>query len=64
MLTVDGGLLFWTIVTFLILLVVLKKIAWGPIITALESREKEIKEAMKELENKFSITLKYFYSNT
>ena len=46
MLTVHGGLLFWTIVTFLILLVVLKKIAWGPIIAALESREKEIKEAL------------------
>ena len=30
----------------------------------LNIREKEIKKAMKELENKFSITLKYFYSNT
>ena len=30
----------------------------------LNIREKEIKEAMKELENKFSINLKYFYSET
>ena len=46
MLTVHGGLLFWTIITFLILLVVLKKIAWRPILDALESREKEIKDAL------------------
>ena len=46
MLTVHGGLLFWTIITFLILLVVLKKIAWKPILDALESREKEIKDAL------------------
>ena len=42
MVEVHGGLLFWSVVTFLLLLVVLKKIAWGPILTALEDREKEI----------------------
>ena len=46
MLEVHGGLLFWTVLTFLLLLVVLKKVAWGPIISALEEREKEIKEAL------------------
>ena len=50
MLTVHGGLLFWTIITFLILLVVLKKIAWKPILDALESREKEIKDAKNSSE--------------
>ena len=50
MLTVHGGLLFWTIITFLILLVVLKKIAWKPILDALESREKEIKDALNAAE--------------
>ena len=50
MLTVQGGLLFWTIITFLILLVVLKKIAWKPILDALESREKEIKDALNAAE--------------
>ena len=46
MLEVHGGLLFWTVLTFLILLGVLKKVAWGPIISALEAREREIKEAL------------------
>ena len=46
MLEVHGGLLAWTVITFLILLVVLKKIAWGPIISTLESREKEIRDAL------------------
>ena len=46
MLDVHGGLLAWTVITFFILLVVLKKIAWGPIISTLESREKEIKDAL------------------
>ena len=46
MLEVHGGLLAWTIVTFFILLIVLKKVAWGPIISALETREKEIKDAL------------------
>ena len=46
MLEVHGGLLAWTVLTFLILLFVLKKVAWGPIISALETREKEIKDAL------------------
>ena len=36
MLEVHSGLLAWTVITFLILLVVLKKVAWGPIISTLE----------------------------
>ena len=50
MVQVHGGTLFWSVVTFLILLVVLKKVAWSPIIEALESREKEIKEALDSAE--------------
>ncbi len=46
MLEVHGGLLAWTVLTFLLLLVVLKKVAWGPIIDALEARENEIKDAL------------------
>ena len=46
MLEVHGGLLAWTVVTFLILLVILKKVAWGPILSALESREAEIRDAL------------------
>ena len=46
MLEVHGGLLAWTVLTFVLLLVVLKKVAWGPILDALEARENEIKEAL------------------
>ena len=40
------GLLVWTIITFLIVLFVLKKKAWGPLMNALEDREKKIEEAL------------------
>jgi len=50
MVEVHGGLLFWSVVTFILLLVVLKKIAWGPIISALENRELEIKNALNAAE--------------
>ena len=46
MVQVHGGTLFWSVVAFLLLFVVLKKVAWGPIISALELREKEIKDAL------------------
>lgn len=50
MVEVHGGLLFWSVITFLLLLIVLKKVAWGPIIDALESREAEIKNALNAAE--------------
>ena len=50
MVEVHGGLLFWSVVTFLLLLAVLKKVAWGPILSALESREEEIKNALSAAE--------------
>ena len=50
MVQVHGGTLFWSVVTFLLLLVVLKRVAWGPIIDALEARENEIKEALSSAE--------------
>ena len=46
MVQVQGGTLFWSVVAFLLLFIVLKKVAWGPIISALETREKEIREAL------------------
>ena len=50
MLEVHGGLLAWTVITFVLLLVVLKKVAWGPILDALEARENEIKDALNAAE--------------
>ena len=50
MLEVQGGLLAWTVLTFVLLLVVLKKVAWGPILDALDARENEIKDALNAAE--------------
>jgi F-type H+-transporting ATPase subunit b len=37
------GLIFWTLVTFLLLLLLLSKYAWGPILAAMNAREEGIK---------------------
>ncbi|NOZ09400.1 MAG: F0F1 ATP synthase subunit B [FCB group bacterium] len=50
MLEVHGGLLAWTVITFLLLLVILGKIAWKPIIEALENRERDIRDALSAAE--------------
>ena len=39
----DTGLMFWTIVTFLALVAILKFAAWGPLLHAVEAREARIK---------------------
>ncbi len=39
----DVGLMFWTVVTFLVMVVILKKIAWGPLLGAIEEREEKIR---------------------
>jgi len=44
MLDINPGLMFWTIITFVILLFILKKAAWTPILKALDARELGIKE--------------------
>ena len=40
---VDPGLFIWTIVTFLVLLALLAKFAWKPLLQALEAREDTIR---------------------
>jgi F-type H+-transporting ATPase subunit b len=39
----DTGLMFWTLVTFVILLALLGKYAWGPILKAMDAREDGIR---------------------
>lgn len=41
-LSIDGGLMFWSLVTFAITLAVLWKFGWRPMIDAIEGREKRI----------------------
>jgi F-type H+-transporting ATPase subunit b len=49
-LTVEGGLMFWTILVFLVLLAVLKKFAWPAILGAVEAREKALEEQLAAAE--------------
>ena len=50
LLEVNPGLIVWTLITFVLLLVLLKKMAWKPILTALDSRENEIKDSLERAE--------------
>ncbi len=45
-----SGLIIWQIIGFSILLFILAKFAWKPILSALEEREKSIEDALKSAE--------------
>jgi F-type H+-transporting ATPase subunit b len=42
------GLSIWTAITFLLLMVVLGKYAWGPIVKMLDERERTIRDAIEQ----------------
>jgi F-type H+-transporting ATPase subunit b len=44
----DPGLFIWTIVTFLVLLGLLAKFAWGPLLKALETRQNSIRKSLDD----------------
>jgi F-type H+-transporting ATPase subunit b len=46
----DPGLFIWTIITFLVLLTLLAKFAWGPLLKALESRQEMIRKSLDDAE--------------
>ncbi len=48
LLTPDIGLMFWTVLIFLLLLFILRKFAWKPIVEALKAREESIEKALNE----------------
>jgi len=50
LLSPNPGLIFWTLVTFLLLLFFLRATAWKPIINALDEREKSIQAAIDRAE--------------
>jgi F-type H+-transporting ATPase subunit b len=47
-LTVEGGLMIWTIVVFLLLLAILRKFAWPAILGAVEAREQALERQLAE----------------
>ena len=44
------GLIFWTLIIFSLLLVVLGRFAWGPMVNALDERENTIEESINRAE--------------
>jgi F-type H+-transporting ATPase subunit b len=44
----DPGLYIWTIATFLVLLTLLAKFAWGPLLKALEERQAQIRKSLDD----------------
>ena len=44
------GLIFWQVVTFLVVLFLLSKFAWKPIMQALRDREDSIEQALSAAE--------------
>jgi F-type H+-transporting ATPase subunit b len=47
---VDPGLMVWTVITFVVLLVVLRFTAWKPLLASLDARERRIREAVEGAE--------------
>jgi F-type H+-transporting ATPase subunit b len=49
-LTVEPGLMIWTVVVFVALLAILKKFAWPAVLGAVEARERALEEQLAEAE--------------
>ncbi|MER3464402.1 MAG: ATP synthase F0 subunit B [Chitinophagaceae bacterium] len=47
LLTPSLGLIFWTLIAFLIVFFLLRKFAWGPILSSLNEREKNIADSLE-----------------
>ena len=47
MISFDPGLIIWTTIIFTLLLIVLKKFAWKPILKAVDERNNSIEQALK-----------------
>ena len=50
--SINVGLMIWTVVIFTSLLIVLWRFAWGPILAAVEAREKGIQNALDEAKSR------------
>ncbi len=51
LLALEPGMLIWTFITFALLLWILKKIAWKPLLSALEGREHHIASDLEKAEH-------------
>ncbi len=47
-LDINPGVIFWTTITFILLIFLLYKVAWKPILSALDTREQMIKDSLEK----------------
>ncbi len=50
LLSVNPGMAIWTWIVFILLFIVLAKVAWKPLLEAVEKREKDIEDSLKMAE--------------
>jgi F-type H+-transporting ATPase subunit b len=50
LLKIDPGLMIWTTITFVVLLIVLRAAVWKPLLAMLEERERRIRDALSGAE--------------
>ena len=50
MLDINPGLIIWTIITFVLVLAILRKAAWKPLLGALAAREEKIRVSLEQAE--------------
>ena len=62
-LDINPGVIIWTVITFMALLFVLKKLAWKPILNSLNERENFIKDSIEKAENARKETQKLLEEN-
>ena len=63
MLDINPGLILWTILTFVIVLVILRVAAWKPLLAALTSREDHIRDTLRQAEQAQSEAQKLLEEN-
>ncbi len=45
---INPGMIIWTIITFIVLLIVLRLVAWKPLLAMLDEREKTIRDSLEQ----------------
>jgi len=63
MLELNPGLTIWTIVTFLVLLMLMRAFAWKPMLKALTDRENSIRESLERAEHAKETSERILFEN-
>jgi F-type H+-transporting ATPase subunit b len=63
LLDVSPGLTIWTVVTFIILMVILRSVAWKPLLKVLKEREEFVKDSLEKAEAARTESEKMFEEN-